>query len=120
MPLMTDVEILTEHASQIAHRKEDRTAASPSSQTVLLTHVRKVAAHQRVAPSLAGAGLIFQPVGIAVTRAGLTLGQALNGASRASREFSGRMQVQVGGAEGIPGNCKAITGRFTGHGRTHD
>lgn len=119
MSFVAYVEVLTEHASQVAHGEEDRPATSPSSQAILLAHVGEVAAHDRMSTGLAGAGLVFQAVGSAVARAGSTFSQTLNCLSSATLELSGSMQLQVGGAESYFGDREAIQGRIFGHDVIH-
>ena len=51
--VLADLEVLAEHALQIAHREKDRAAAVPAAQAILLTEMRKVARHPGVPPGFA-------------------------------------------------------------------
>jgi hypothetical protein len=56
-----DVEVLAEHAPQVAAGEEDRARAVPASQAILLTEMREVRGDDRLAADRAQTALAAEP-----------------------------------------------------------
>ncbi len=96
--LLADIPVLTELASQIAEREEDRGAAAPAAQAVLLAEVLEIAADDGVPSRLADAEGVGEAVDVAVARADLAGAQLLERFGRAAAELRGT-ELQVRGRE---------------------
>lgn len=101
--VLADVEVLAEDAAQVALGEENRAAAAPSAQAVLLTQVREVTADAGLASGAAGSGFTRQPVDAALARAGLAGLQPRDGLRRPALKFAAVMEAEIGGGCGHEG-----------------
>lgn len=76
---LADVVILAEDTSQIAHGKENSSAAADASETVFFSEVGEVAANQGISPGFADGSLVRQPIDGTITRADPAVSQTGNG-----------------------------------------
>jgi hypothetical protein len=99
MSLPTDVEVLAEHASEVAVAEEDRARTRPAPQAVFFTVMGKYTVHHGQPPGTAvelGTGLL-SPVGMALTRAAGAVGQGLHGFVGPAGKLTAFEKLQVGG-----------------------
>src|SRR4029434_1935338 len=73
------LEILAEHAAQIAPAEKDRPRPVPAAQAILLAKMRERARHSRLPPALAHADLVVEPVNLAIPRANAARPQRFHG-----------------------------------------
>ena len=104
--LLARFKVLTEHAPQIAPREKDRPRAVPATQTILLSEVCERASHPRKPPAFAYAGLVFQPIYLAIARADVTATQQLKRLFHFLAQPSFLVSFHVGRNEFTAGNHK--------------
>src|SRR5215468_4971841 len=80
---LAGLEILAEHAAQIAPTEKDRARPVPAAQAIFLAKMRKRAGHTREPSAFTHADLVVEPVDLTVTRADFARAQRLNRLSRA-------------------------------------
>ena len=73
------LEVLTEHAAQIAPAEKDRARPVPSSQAILFSKMWERACHSGLPSALAHADLVVEPIDLAVSRADATRPQRFQG-----------------------------------------
>src|SRR5271165_447937 len=83
--LLAGFKVLTEDAPQIAPCEENRPRPFPATQTILLAEVRESACHARKPSAFAYAGLILDPVYLALARANVTATNSSSASSAFSR-----------------------------------
>ena len=114
LPLPTDVEVLAEHAAEVALAEEDRAGAVPAPQAILLAMMGKGTADDRQPPSAAvgSRAVVLAPVGMALARADGAVGQGVDRLAGAAGKLTAFQQFQVAGPGGghrtVPGDIHSL------------
>ena len=102
MPLPTDVEVLAEHATEVALAEENRAGASPAPQAVFLAMMGKGTADHGQPPGAAVGPrtVVVAPVGMAPARADGAVGQGLDCLLSPVGKLTAFQQFQIAGPGG--------------------